>query len=159
MLAAFQKAYKRDAFHENNPCPISLEVIECYMQILLPAFNFNLIMQKNSSTIADVLPNIMILISKLTRMDVSGNYKSLCNYLISAFKHKFKYELNSNVYSVASLLNVSKLNLWIKRSDCAKIRRSAIENLIIVAQNVLNEKETTSDTIQSQTIQSASSSD
>ena len=48
MLAAFQKAYKRDAFHENNLCPISLEVIECYMQILLPAFNFNLIMQKNS---------------------------------------------------------------------------------------------------------------
>jgi hypothetical protein len=75
-----------------------------YMQILLPAFNFNLIMQKTNSNIGGVVPNIKILISKWSRMQTNENFKLLCNYLIAVFKHKFNYELNS---AVASLLNVS----------------------------------------------------
>ena len=34
-------------------------------------------------------------------MELTGVYKKLCNLLIAAFKHKFAYEMNSTVYSVA----------------------------------------------------------
>ena len=105
LLDFFHNAYSTGVFSETFKCPASLEVIEKYLQILLPAFQFNLIMQKNSSTIADVMPMLNILISKWTRFEISGPYKDLCNSLIKAFKHKFKFEMESNVYAVASLLN------------------------------------------------------
>ena len=44
MLLAFQRAYKKKAFSADKPCPVSLEVIEKYIQILKPAFIFNTIM-------------------------------------------------------------------------------------------------------------------
>ena len=64
LLDCFHKAYIRGLFTSEFKCPISLEEIEFYLQILLPAFQFNLIMQKTRSTIADVLPTLVIMISK-----------------------------------------------------------------------------------------------
>ncbi len=87
MLESFKKAYERNAFPEGFPCPIPLEKIETYMQILLPAFKFNLIMQKKHSSIADVVHNLQLMISKWKRMKVTGNYKTLCNLLINVCKH------------------------------------------------------------------------
>jgi len=88
LLDCIHKAYIRGLFTPEFKCPISLEEIEFYLQILLPAFQFNLIMQKTRSTIADVLPTLIIMISKWTRMNVVGKNKLLCNNLTEAFQYK-----------------------------------------------------------------------
>ena len=129
MLQSFHSAYKKNAFDPSKPCPVSLDKIELYMQILLPAYQFSLIMQKNLASIADVLPSITIMISKWSRMEVQGEAKQLVNLLVSSIKFKFNDELNSHVYKVASLLNVSKLPLWYNRPDCEFIRKGAFERI------------------------------
>jgi len=111
MLEAFQRANIRNAFPAEKPCPVPLKTIEMYMQILMPAFKFNLLMKRTTSTIADVVPNVIMMLSKWNRMEVGGNYRLLCDSLNNAFKHKFNYELNSPVYAVASLFNISKLRV------------------------------------------------
>ena len=40
-------------------CPIELDEIELYLQILKPAYIFSISMQKNNSTIADTLPGTL----------------------------------------------------------------------------------------------------
>ncbi|CAF1029887.1 unnamed protein product, partial [Brachionus calyciflorus] len=140
MLESFHNALKKNAFPPDEPCPALLIEIELYMQILLPAFQFNLIMQKSKSTIADVLPTLQIMISKWNRMKVSGNYRKLCDSLISSFKYKFDYELNSSIYAVASLINVSKLKLWISRPDCKLIRRRAIDDILVIGRSFVGMK-------------------
>ena len=71
----------------------------------------------------------MIMILKWMRMDVPHKYMQLTNNLIKAFKHKFKFEINSPIYCVASLFNVSKLHQRQFRSDCDSLRKMAIENI------------------------------
>jgi len=129
MLEAFQRAYAAKAFPVDKPCPVSLSVIEHYLQILIPAFKCNLVWQSTSSTIADVVPSLMVIISKWQRMEVTGTYKLLCNLLVSAFKQKFQFELNSPIYNVASILLVSNLKNWFKRADCAEFRKKGFENI------------------------------
>ena len=87
-------------------------------------------MQKDKSSIADVLPSLEIMLSKWARMELYGEYNVLRNHLIAAFKHKFSYEIKSSIYSVAALLNISKLNIWYDRKDCLYIRKSANLNLL-----------------------------
>ena len=94
MLEAFQRAYIRNVFPAEKPCPVPLKTIEMYMQILMLAFKFNLLIQKTSITIADVVPNFLMMLSKWNRMEVGGNYRLLCDSLTNAFKNKFNYELN-----------------------------------------------------------------
>jgi len=94
------------------------------MKILMPAFIFKLLMQRTASTIADVVPNVLMMLSKWNRMEVGGNYRLLCELLTNAFKHKFNYELNSPVYAVASLFNISKLKEWVTRKGCEELRSS-----------------------------------
>ena len=145
VMESHHKAYKRNIFTEEYPCPVSFNCLEYYLQILLPAFQFNLIMQKTKSSIGDVLPSLNMMISRWTRMDVPAKYRILCNNLISAFKQKFSYEIDSPIYCVASLLNVSKLNMWQKRSDCAHVRKNGIENLTTVARTFLFKSKTLPD--------------
>lgn len=137
MLYSFYKAYKKNSFPVKLPCPVSLLVIEKYLLILLPAYQFNLIMQSSLSSIAEVVPSLMIMLSRWKRLQVDGVYKSLCNYLVQSFTHKFEYELHSPVYQVASLLNTSKIRYWYKRPDCIAIRRSAIEKLTDVYERLV----------------------
>jgi hypothetical protein len=89
-------------------------------------------MQKDKSSIAEELPSLEIMLSKWTRMDLFGEYNVLRNNIISAFEHKFSYEIKSNIFNVASLLNISKLKLWYNRKDCLSIRQSAHLYLIQV---------------------------
>ena len=89
-------------------------------------------MQKTSSTIGDVLPMLNVIISRWKRFDVPQSYRQLCFALIQAFEHKFDYEINSSIYAVAALFNVSKLHTWYNRTDCENIRTKAIGNMIDV---------------------------
>lgn len=98
LLDCFHRAHTRNVFNDTFKCPVSLAVIEMYLQILLPAFHFNLIMQKTTSTIANVLPALHMILSKWTRCAVTGSYKLLCNSLIKVFKFIFiiVYFLNNS---------------------------------------------------------------
>ena len=140
LIESHHNGYKKGIFTDEFPCPVKFEALELYLQILHPAFQFNLIMQRTTSTIADVLPALAIMTSKWSRMIVPSQYKQLCKNLILAFNKKFKYELESPIYCVASLLNVSKLHKWQTRSDCTYIRRTAIDNLVTVAKQFLSKK-------------------
>ena len=63
---------------------IELKELEIYLQILHPAYQFSLIMQKDKYSIADVLPTLKITKSKLNRLDVESDFKLLCNYICAA---------------------------------------------------------------------------
>ena len=67
MLQSFLKTYRKEAFPATEPCPVSREQIEALIQILMPAHRFSLSMQKNSSTIGDVLPPLKIMLSMWSR--------------------------------------------------------------------------------------------
>jgi hypothetical protein len=93
---------------------------------------FNLIMQQTRSSIAGVIPSLKIIISKWKRFSLTGVYKDLCMKLVKTFEAKFKYELNSSVYQVASLLHTNKLKTWFDRDDCQDIQLSAFSNIHVV---------------------------
>ena len=103
MLEAFQRAYSRNAFPEEKPCPVSLEVIEKYMQILLPAFNFTTMMQGTTTTISRVVPRVLIVLSQWNRMEVTSSYRKLCDLLIVGFNRKFEHELNDPMWLLCSM--------------------------------------------------------
>ena len=123
MLVSFQKAYKNGAFDNlENKCPVSLEEIEKYLQILWPAHLFNLFMQTDSTTIGDVVPFLVVMFSRWNKMDVTGCYKLLCKQLVAGFKYQFDFEINSHVYHVASLLNTGLLYKWYHRQDDISVK-------------------------------------
>lgn len=139
LLDSHHKGYERDIFGE-YPCPIKFEAIEIYMQILHPAFEFCLCMQYTSASISTVVPAVQIIISKLSRMILSPKYQPFVRNLIKAFKLKFDYELNSEVYAVASLLDINTLLEWRTRSDLKDFKQKAIDSLEVVANQFLNNK-------------------
>lgn len=64
-------------------------------------------------------------------------YQPLCRNLIKAFKHKFDYEINSSVYHVAALFQVSRLKQWFNRADCTDLRWKAIKELTSIVMHFL----------------------
>lgn len=74
-------------------------------------------MQYTSSNICVVVPSLKIVLSKLSRLEVPKKYQKLCLNLINAFKFKFKYQLESSYYAVASLLDVKNVSTWLTRVD------------------------------------------
>ena len=132
MLDSFKRSYENNSFSTEKSCDVCLEVIETYMQILMPAFQFTLIVQKMSSTIGEVVPLLNIMISKWKREKLNSNYKILCEQLISSFVKKFDFELNSPIYFVSSLFNTSQIELWIKRTECKHIIFKAFQDIVCV---------------------------
>ena len=118
-----------------------MEALEIYLQILYPALKFNLIMQRKTSTIADVLPSLMMILTKWARMVVPFKYKNLCINLIKAFRHKFEFELNSPIYHVAALFNVSKFFSWQHRPDCKEIFDEGVKNIVAVVEEFCKRKD------------------
>ena len=101
LLYSNKRAYDKGAYEESNTCPVSLETIELYIQILNPAYFTTLGWEKNSASIADVIPQVLMLIDIWTKMDINdAEAKELCFFLIHYIKIKFKYELESPVYHV-----------------------------------------------------------
>jgi hypothetical protein len=137
MLISVMKAYEKDVFNNNYKCPYSLATIEKYVQVLLPAYKFSLFVQRNDSPIGEVIPALLIMFEELKNLKIngipiSGNIAKLRDQLLNAFKKKFQYELESNIYLVSSLLMVSKLNIWYKRSFSKDYVKKAIDALIDV---------------------------
>ena len=103
MLQTFHKAFVRNVFTPENKPPIELKDLEIYLQILYPVYQFSF---------------------------VDGDFKLLCSYIIAALNYKFNYELNTNYYCVAALLNISKLHNWASRvADCSFIIETAFEKI------------------------------
>ena len=100
LLLSVKRAYDKGAFNDDIVCPVSLDLIETYIQILLPAYKLSVMWQKNNSSIADVIPNILSLINKWEKFDVDQEAKELCLFLIHFVREKFKYEFKSEIYKV-----------------------------------------------------------
>jgi hypothetical protein len=133
-MESFHRAHNVGGiFTDENPCPVPIETIEYYLQILYPALKFSLILQRTTSTIADVLPAFNLMISKWEKMielsELGSRYKFLCRLLIEAFNKKFAIEINCPIYNVASLLNVAKMDIWLNRLDCRNIKELALPNI------------------------------
>jgi hypothetical protein len=59
--------------------------------------------KKSNSSIADVIPQVLLLIQYWDKVEVSNNEaKELCYFLIHFVRIKFKYELESPIYQVKS---------------------------------------------------------
>jgi hypothetical protein len=75
-----------------------------YLQVLLPAYEFPLGMEKNRSSISDVIPAVLRLIHVWDKTEVNDpKAKELCFFLIHFTRLKFKYELDSQVYQVLEI--------------------------------------------------------
>ena len=134
MLLSIKRAYEKKTFDENYKCPYTLEVVEKYIQVLQPAYRYSLFMQQTDAPIGDVLPALLIMLQELEKLKingtaVSGSFKSLRDLLVKSFRKKFNYELNSQVYLVASLFSVTKLHLWYNRSFSKEYALKAIESI------------------------------
>ena len=89
-----------EAFNEDSCPEVSLEVIESYIQILLPAYTVNLGFQSLFASIADVAIAVLRLKNIWEHMEVQGEQKELIYFLITFLSKKFEYELESPVYKV-----------------------------------------------------------
>jgi hypothetical protein len=134
MLVSIKRAHEKKTFDENYKCLYTLEVVEKYIQVLQPAYRYSLFMQQTDAPIGDVIPALLIMLQELEKLKingtaVSGSFKSLRDLLVKSFRKKFNYELNSQVYLVASLFSVTKLHLWHNRSFSKEYALKAIESI------------------------------
>ena len=71
-----------------------------------------------------ILPRLWLQKQKL------DNYTEFCKHqLISAFKQKFNYELNSSVYQVSAILKTSILKRWYDRENYEAMRSRAFDKI------------------------------
>jgi hypothetical protein len=115
MLNSFYKAYLRKCFNDEMKCPVSITKIEFYLKLLLPAYRFSLVYQRNKSHIGDVLPGLLLLIEQYKSLGKKRGAGIFCSTFIKYLKKKFHYELNAPIYAIAALLNVSSLHMWYKK--------------------------------------------
>jgi hypothetical protein len=132
------KAYKRGI--KMDGCPLSLEKIEFYLQILLPGYKFSIGFQRTKSSISEVLPSLLILFNTWRKLSQNPRYKTICGKLITCFEDKFSYELNSNSYLVAALLDTSKINIWYWKKYSEGYAAKAVDALINEASDLLGKE-------------------
>ena len=109
LLFSTKRAYDKGAFSDENAlvCPIQLDEIETYIEILLPAYFATLGWEKNHSSIADVIPQVLYLVHFWEKLDVSDPLaKELCFFLIHFVRQKFEFELDSEIYQVKFLYSI-----------------------------------------------------
>lgn len=98
-----KKCYEKSLIAEND-CPLSYNDIDTYLQILLPAYYVNLLFQRTSSTVGDVLPHIFKLKSIWSHQELDMETRELTYFLIQYLEQKFEYETNSDIYKVNTFL-------------------------------------------------------
>ncbi len=102
-LEQIVKAKKRGLLNEiliKSPCPVPLAILK-------HAYFFHVGLQRQSATIAEMIPSILscIAIWESMKVKTSENGRILCDYLIEEFKKRFDYELNSHIYQVSIAFN------------------------------------------------------
>ena len=133
MLLCFYKAYEKKCF-ETVECPVSKAEIEFYLSLMLPAYRFTLLNQRNRVHIGDLVPSLHLLImhyEEVSKKDVKK--KQFCDLLIKNIKKQFEHELNSVVYAAASVLNVSKLYIWYHRPVAKETVNLGLGSLVDLA--------------------------
>jgi hypothetical protein len=55
----------------------------------------------------------MIIINEWKKMKLTGDASDFRNFLIGHFKRKFNYELGSDIYQVASVLDINNACRWV----------------------------------------------
>lgn len=107
MLERLKKAHKKGVFDNidmSNKLPVSIEFINSYLKILKSAYLVNVYFQRDSSTIAEVIPAVLKLINDweaiIKKDNVSSSCKTFCKLLIEELKRRFDYELSSEIYQV-----------------------------------------------------------
>ena len=101
LLESVNRAYDKRLFiHEdiNLRCPLSLEKIEIYLQILQPAYRFTISFQNSNFPISALIPSLFRIIYSWETMELEEEDERLATILIVCFKHKFKFEIESEVY-------------------------------------------------------------
>ena len=98
-MSAKQKNFWR-VFNDSLQCPVKLQEIEIYLQILMPIFDFNLGLQGSRSSICDVVTGLLNLINRFSKFVLDARASELCYFLVHFLKLKFDYELNSPIYMV-----------------------------------------------------------
>lgn len=147
MMLSFLRANSRGCFDENNPLPVSLKVLEIYTQILLSLHKFSLIVQRSTCCIGHVLPLIWNIVhGNLERFRLNDEPKELRDLLIAAIKKKFNYELRSEVYLVATFLNVETYKTWILRSFGRDFFKKGLDALSDVAMRLLSQNQGSNET-------------
>ena len=86
MLEAIKKAYSLDLFDSLNidlKCPVAISVIKDYLKVLKPAYILNINLQRNSSSIAEVVPAVLKIINNwetiASTTGISESIKNLCD--------------------------------------------------------------------------------
>jgi hypothetical protein len=94
-----------------------MEVIEKYLQILLPLFIVSKNFQSKHSSICTVIPSLLMTIhATLWRMILVDDNQHRFRLALVKFMHvKFAHELKSDTYHAAAILHVSDLDLWRNR--------------------------------------------
>jgi PII-like signaling protein len=62
MLERFEKAHNKDAFDNidmSNKLPVSIELINTYLKILNSAYLVNVYFERDSFTIAEIIPAVL----------------------------------------------------------------------------------------------------
>ena len=101
MLERIYKAYKKGLF-SNIKLPVSIKIINTYLNILKHPYLFNTSLQRNTCSISEVIPTILKVISQIKKISTktTESGKRLCEFLIDEFKIRFKFEFNSDMYKV-----------------------------------------------------------
>ncbi|RNA33732.1 zinc finger BED domain-containing 4-like [Brachionus plicatilis] len=110
MLELVKRAYDKELFNEENEdltCPLSLKEVETYLQILRPAYRFSLTFQNSFSSISHLIPSLKRIFFSWENMDLEPEFERLAILLVVCFKEKFKYELESEIYQAATVLNLA----------------------------------------------------
>ena len=85
LLLSIKKAYDLNAITDST-LPVPIESIEKYIQILKKGYEVSISFQSNECSIADVVPNISYLIYHWGHLEVTGEHKELCLFLVHYLK-------------------------------------------------------------------------
>ncbi len=121
-------------------CPVSFAQISFYLQILIPAYRFSITIQRTNSNISEVVPSLLYMFNEWSDMAKKYENNKLCLNLIECFKTKFAYELDSNLYAVASIFDTSKMYIWHGKEWSSARKTKAYNSLISVAFTLIDKK-------------------
>jgi hypothetical protein len=113
-----------------------IHTIRTYLNILKA---YLAMLQSNESCIEDLLPTLFNIIEVYESKEKSHNSEQLhlCALIADSLKSKFDYEINSEIYYVASILSTSKIQFWIANKYSNTIIQKGLKNLLPVAMKFL----------------------